>query len=565
MNIRQKAEELLNTPDSDLDNVITDQENLSELLHELRVHQIELELQNEELKNTQQELEKSRDRYSELYDFAPMGYFTFDTHGMILEVNLTGASQLGIARTLLIRKPFIAYLLRESHQAFYDHIKQLILEPSRQSCELKIKKKEDGFFYAMMESTGIPNEECAINQFRAAVMDVTHQKQTEQRLQMALEAKTQFLANMSHELRTPLHGIMGVSEVLRQSGDTPDEEQASYLQMIHDSGQHLLSLINDLFEVSQIEFEQIQLTMTPVSIKKQSEASLRFLKQAIYDKKLTVSSRFDSAVTMILADERRLKKILVNLLSNAIKFTPKGGSIGLEVCGDATRGMVDLTVWDTGIGIAKEEIEKLFEPFVQLSSGLTKKYQGTGLGLFLVSRLAELHGGSVSVTTEIGQGSRFTVSLPWRRADGLVSPIDEDRVLMDCLELETAMMSVLQPVIVLLAENDSTNQQLLSDCLNSPHYHVILATNEIEALEKARKERPNVILINTLLSDCTGLEMIYKIRIDAGIANIPIIALSSVDNPSDKKRYLDAGANDYLCKPITCRGLILAIEVQLQK
>jgi signal transduction histidine kinase/DNA-binding NarL/FixJ family response regulator len=235
-------------------------------------------------------------------------------------------------------------------------------------------------------------------------------------LARAVRAKDEFLAVMSHELRTPLNAILGMSEGLQDEVYGPlNERQLKSLNTIAGSGRHLLSLINDILDISKIEAGRLEWTISAVSADSVCRASLGLIAQAARKKQLRVSYTFDVAVTIIQADARRLKQILVNLLSNAVKFTPEGGAIGLEVVGDAEREMVHFTVWDTGIGIPAEQMDRLFEPFVQLDSSLSREHEGTGLGLALVRRLSDMHGGSVAVESKVGQGSRFTVSLPWQR------------------------------------------------------------------------------------------------------------------------------------------------------
>ena len=257
-------------------------------------------------------------------------------------------------------------------------------------------------------------------ELRAANEDLAH----------ASRLKNEFFACMSHELRTPLHAILGLSEAMQEQTYGPiNENQQEALGNIAESGRHLLALINDILDLSKIEAGKLELEIAPVMVEFVCQASLRFINQMAQQKRLKVFTNLENVVTTLQADARHLKQILVNLLSNAVKFTPEGGSIGLEVAGKvescpthdafvasglAGQGVIHFTVWDKGIGIASEDLERLFQPFVQLDSGLTRQYPGTGLGLALVRRLVHLHGGSISVESELGKGSRFTVSLPWQ-------------------------------------------------------------------------------------------------------------------------------------------------------
>jgi signal transduction histidine kinase len=191
------------------------------------------------------------------------------------------------------------------------------------------------------------------------------------------------------------------------------ERQNYTLKHIESSGRHLLALINDILDISKIEAGQVQLEMELVWVESLCQASLQFVRQSAHKKQILVNFSVDPTLTTIQADGRRLKQILINLLSNAVKFTPEKGVIGLEVMGDTDNQMVHFTVWDTGIGIAPEDIDRLFQPFVQLDARLARHYTGTGLGLALVQRMVSMHEGHIQVESEVGKGSHFTVSLPW--------------------------------------------------------------------------------------------------------------------------------------------------------
>jgi PAS domain S-box-containing protein len=239
-------------------------------------------------------------------------------------------------------------------------------------------------------------------------------------LEKAARMKDEFLASMSHELRTPLTGILGLSEVLQLQTYGPlSEKQITALGHIHNSGQHLLELINDILDLSRIEAGKLDLDINTCSLAKICQSSLNMLASQAEAKHLSASFSIEPENILFNADARRLKQIMTNLLSNAIKFTPNGGSFGIQACvitqpENKSSKWVQITVWDTGIGIHEEDIPRLFQSFVQLDARLARQYNGTGLGLALVRKLAELHGGSVSAQSIFGQGSKFTVTLPWR-------------------------------------------------------------------------------------------------------------------------------------------------------
>lgn len=386
-------------------------------------------------------------------------------------------------------------------------------------------------------------------------------------LSRAVRAKDEFLASMSHELRTPLNAILGMSEVLCDEVYGPlNERQVKSVRTIEESGRHLLDLINDILDVAKIEASKVELELAPVSIETVCEASLGLIKQNALKKQLKVSSSLDRAVTTLQADERRLKQILVNLLANAVKFTPAGGAVGLEVAGDAERETVHFTVWDTGIGIAVEDMERLFQPFVQLDSRLSREHTGTGLGLSLVQRLAEMHGGGVSVESEVGKGSRFTVSLPWQEIDQARKAKGESLQDAEPRE-EPATPGGQHSAVILLAEDTESSIHTVFDYLRAKGYQVIVARNGNEAVDLARAESPDLILMDIQMPGMDGLEATRRIRADAepAVASVPIIALTALAMPGDRERCLEAGANEYLSKPVSLRQLVDAIEVQIEK
>jgi CheY-like chemotaxis protein len=389
-------------------------------------------------------------------------------------------------------------------------------------------------------------------------------------LARAARLKDEFLASMSHELRTPLNAVLGLSEALQEQLYGPlNERQHKSLRSIEKSGRHLLALINDILDVSKIEAGKLGLEIGPVSVELVCQASLGLIKQAAQKKRLKVSSSFDSAVEIVQADQRRLKQILVNLLSNAVKFTPEGGAISLEVVGDVEREVVHFTVWDTGIGISPEEMGRLFQPFVQLDSSLSRQYTGTGLGLALVRRLTELHGGGVSVKSKIGKGSRFTVSLPWQAPAVSVEPVGEPELAEagTPLAVAAAQRPGAEWPLILLAEDNEDSIATLSDYLLAKGYRVVVTREGAEAIQRAKEERPDLILMDIQMAGMDGLEATRRLRADAAqsVATVPIIALTALAMPGDRERCLAAGVNEYLSKPVSLKGLVKVIEVQLNR
>ncbi len=234
-------------------------------------------------------------------------------------------------------------------------------------------------------------------------------------LAQAIKAKDEFLANMSHEFRTPLNAILGISGALEEGTYGPlTEDQRHALHSIIDSARHLLSLINDILDLSKMGAGKFSLDIGPVEVKALCESSIQMVRQIALAKNVQLHFDYDTRVQLIQADGRSIRQVLVNLLGNAVKFTPPGGSVGLEVRGDPEAQVVRFIVWDTGIGIDPATMQRLFHPFEQGEKGLMREYGGTGLGLALVHRMVELHSGSIAVESHRGEGSRFIVTLAWQ-------------------------------------------------------------------------------------------------------------------------------------------------------
>ncbi|MFO0927700.1 MAG: PAS domain S-box protein [Gemmataceae bacterium] len=372
----------------------------------------------------------------------------------------------------------------------------------------------------------------------------------------AARLKDEFLASMSHELRTPLHAILGMAEALHEQVYGPlTDPQRDAVRQVEDSGRHLLSLINDILDLSKIEAGKVQLHPGPTAVADVCQASLRMVREPAHKKRLKTECHLDPTVGLIETDGRRLKQVLVNLLSNAVKFTPEGGTVGLRVSGDPERGVVAFEVSDTGIGIRPDDLGRLFRPFTQLDGRLSRQYAGTGLGLALVHRVVELHGGGVAVESEPGKGSRFTVVLPW-------SPT----AAADEAGLATATADEAAPAgchRVLLAEDNEATARVVADYLRSRGYAVSVAREGMEAVERAREEQPDLVLMDIHLPGTDGLQAIRLIRATPHLQTVPVIAVTALAMAGDRERCLQAGATDYVCKPIGLRDLAAVIRPHL--
>jgi len=402
--------------------------------------------------------------------------------------------------------------------------------------------------------------------------DITERKMTESQLQQANQEleratrlKDEFLANMSHELRTPLNAILGLTESLTDGIlGSVNEQQIQALQTVYSSGEHLLSLINDILDVAKIESGKMTLDLQPTSIDTLCQSSMILIKQMAMEKSIQLYSKLQQNLPLVLIDERRIRQVLINLLSNAVKFTPENGQITLEVTKFSSQDTpyLRIAVIDTGIGISQDNIKKLFQPFSQVNSALNRKYMGTGLGLALVKRIVELHNGSVRVISELDKGSCFMIELPYLYSSYEVPQITLDNELTTTAEMDSQPAKVTnhQTPLILLAEDNEVNINTIYNYLQVKGYRLQLAKNGQEAIEFAKTQIPNLILMDIQMPVINGLEAMKQIRQDPNLVNIPIIALTALAMTGDRERTLEAGANEYLTKPLRMKELATTIQ-----
>lgn len=354
--------------------------------------------------------------------------------------------------------------------------------------------------------------------------------------------KDQFLSTMSHELRTPLNAVLGFSDLLADERYGPlNERQRRYVNHIHTGGKHLLSLINDILDLSKIEAGRMELALESLPIETTLGEVLSVM-QPLADKKSQVLTKHSEPGLVVRADSTRFKQVLMNLLGNAIKFTPSGGRI--EVASRLTGGRVRVEVRDSGPGIPPEEQKRIFEAFYRLRE-TGKKTEGTGLGLAITHRLVELHGGELCLDSEVDRGSCFYFSLPTatreslsRATGGSVSPARFPRR-------------------VLVIEDDRATRQLIESQLNSAGYEVVVCGEPQTALELAAQFQPSAITLDIVMRPKNGWEVLAQLKRDPRTAHIPIIVVSIVDQPGMGALL---GADEYLVKPVDKVTLLNALE-----
>lgn len=390
--------------------------------------------------------------------------------------------------------------------------------------------------------------------------------------QSASRAKTEFLAAMSHELRTPLTCVIGMAEtLLRAMSQKPDtyslqpQKQQDYLRIIKRSGEHLLELINDILDVSQVEAGKTVLNVTHFSLSQLAHQSLQMLREKAHSSgvELVLDLRLDThsngaplGEDSFTADRRRIHQILLNLLSNAVKFTPTGGQVTLRVWVENNQAIFQ--VQDTGIGIPANQHPLLFQKFQQLDSTYHRNYEGTGLGLALTKQLVELHGGSIDVDSTVGVGSVFTVKLPAHplmpsAKNGATDnfQVSSSTLVAKSLDKSKRLNNVLSfgGRIVLIEDHEET-AMLVCDLLTAAGCQVVWMLDGSTAIKQIEMLQPLLVITDIQLPGMDGYEVIQFLRYHPATKTIKILALTSRALPEDRQRCLAAGANDYLAKPV---------------
>lgn len=459
---------------------------------------------------------------------------TTDPSAIITDVNKQMEVLTGCTRDELIGAPFKNYFTDPERAE--TGIKLVLKEKKITNYELTAHDRDGHETVVSFNATTFYDRDRKLQGVFASARDVTERKRLDQVLQeknLELEsarsvaektnlAKSDFLANMSHELRTPLNSVIGFSEVLQDQMFGPiNEKQQEYVNNILASGRHLLSLINDILDLSKVESGKMELEPSTFRLQESLKATITMLRDQARKGTIGLSLHIaPEADLSIVADQRKLNQILYNLLSNAVKFTPATGCVEVSAVKDGD--FIEISVKDTGIGIREEDIQKLFQTFTQLESVYTKGFEGTGLGLALTRQLVEMHGGRIWVKSAFGTGSSFSFTIPLT-----LGGIPQ--------EMPKELPGFGKTVLVI--EDNPLTLDALGRVLTSNGYRVLRARNGKGGIEMAQRESPDLIVLNLMMPGMNGFEVAGRLQEEHPDPPVPILVLTSMElSAADRAR-----------------------------
>jgi PAS domain S-box-containing protein len=541
----------------------------SDELGRLEVH---LNTMLEHLDNTKQKIIRAKQEWEGTFDAVPDLIAILNKHHRIIRVNRPMAERLGVTPAAAVGKRCCEFVHKTHSPPTLCPYTEFLAQGKERTVEI-YEARLGGHFCVSVSPLLDPNGD-----FYGVVhvaRDINERKQAErktlaakeqaellaQEAQTAARAKSRFLANMSHEIRTPMNAILGFSDILATDG--LNEEQAENVRMIHDSGGHLLQLINDILDFSKIEADKLDIQMAHCSLRQVLTRTESMLRPAALNKGLEfLVQEYGAVPAHMYTDACRLQQCLMNLVSNAVKFTDQG-HVHINVASVGKNGItrIRFDIEDTGIGIPAEKQQEIFDSFTQADASTTRQYGGTGLGLAITKRLAGLLGGELSVSSERGVGSVFSLSIPAGVDVSKQAPLQENIPAYPTGDEPKTWESTRFSGRVLLAEDVKTNQMLCKSLLNRMGLDVSIAEDGEVAVQRALSEPYDIIFMDMQMPNKNGFEATQELR-QRGVAT-PIVALTANAMRGDDQSCLAAGCTDYLAKPINCQDLAAKLRQYL--
>jgi PAS domain S-box-containing protein len=508
----------------------------------------------------EEELRASEARFRAAVETLGEGLIITDVSDIITYVNFRMAQLSGYAPEEMIGRTVPALLVPEDEREAYQQHMLLRLQGLSEQYEISFQRKDGSRFWAEITATAFRGAEGRIVGTLGAVMDISDRKRIQEELVAAVDAsedasraKSAFLANMSHELRTPLNAVIGYSEMLAE--EARERGLANLLpdlDKIHSAGKHLLRLINDILDLSKIEAGKMELFAELFDVPSLVREVVGTIRPMAERRGNAVDLSCGSSVRRMRADLTRVRQVLLNLLSNAGKFTENGKiTLDVERVGINGAPWIRFKVTDTGIGMTHEQIGKLFQAFAQADASTTRKYGGTGLGLVISRQLCQMMGGEVTVESEPGRGSVFTMLLPCN-----LEPAESAADAEGQAALFEAMPAPEGPASVLVIDDDRMFRDLLLRFLEKEGFRVATAADGEEGLRLAREMKPSLITLDVVMPRLDGWGVLKGLKGDPDLAAIPVMMITIVDNPGLGHSL---GAVEYITKPIDWRRFATAL------
>ncbi|MEA2433673.1 MAG: hypothetical protein QOG54_1130 [Actinomycetota bacterium] len=508
------------------------------------------------------QLKESQELARSIIQASNDGFNSVDAEGTIEDWNPAAERMFGWSREEAIGRSLWETVVPPDHR-----------EEMRGEIQRYLKGADDTFVGRRIEVEGlhrdgspvplellvIPLETNGVTRFHAFMSDIADRKRADAAIREARDtaeranrAKSEFLSRMSHELRTPMNAIMGFSQLLES--EHLDASMRESVGHISSAGRHLLDLINEVLDLSRIEAGKLALSLEPVGLTQVLEEALGLVRSLVEAKDITVVDETASLDASVRVDRQRLKQILINLLSNAAKYNVEGGRITIRARRDES--VLFLSIEDTGRGLRSEQLSALFKPFERLGAETTT-VEGTGLGLAVTQKLLEAMDGTISVESEVGVGSTFSIRLP------IATQVDPVVVAEATAE---ASMDLSEKGRLLYIEDNPSNLRLVERILASrPELELITATNGELGIELATSEIPDLILLDLNLPDRSGLEILGELKAGRVTKDIPVVMVTADASPGQDRRFRAAGADDYVTKPLDIKQLFRVIETQLSR
>ena len=500
------------------------------------------------------------------FEMAAVGMAHMAAGGRFLRVNSQLARTFGLEEASIVGSTLEQFTHPDDREAFGERLERLLAgDLPRLSMELRGLRASGDALLLALSATRVLDPEGKQGFVVAVIEDITARKKGEaamlaaQAAERANMAKSQFLSHMSHELRTPLNSVVGFSQLLQLDRSQPlSATQRAHVSQIESAGSHLLSMINDLLDMSRIESGTVSMSLESVDLRQAIDEAISLVSRSAADADLRVQVELpgDGVAQRVEADRLRLRQVLVNLLSNAIKYNRRGGSVCVLVGPAAKPDEIAIEVKDTGQGMTPEQMDHLFEPFNRLGAERSH-IEGTGIGLMITRSLIELMGGHLQVISEVGVGSSFTtvLKLPAGHTRTSAGP---DSTLSD----ESAGASgPTGGLTVLYAEDNPINVMLLEAVLElRPQWRLVCAASGREALELALSDPPDLLLLDMHLGDMTGLELLQQMRTHPSLIALPCMVLSADALPVSQKQAAKSGVMEYLTKPINVPKFLAAMD-----